>query len=122
MVIAVDFDGTIVEADFPTIGPENPGAFDWLHRFQVAGHKLILWTSRDHYFLTDAVKFCRSHGIVFDAVNHDVAGRDHSSSPKVFFDVLIDDKAVGIPLRPSVRPGHKPMVDWSQVGPMVLSR
>ena len=46
--IAVDFDGTIVEHEFPDIGPPVPGAIESLKRFQDAGVKIILWTTRSN--------------------------------------------------------------------------
>ena len=30
MIIAVDFDGTVVEHAYPEVGHENPGAWEWL--------------------------------------------------------------------------------------------
>jgi predicted HAD superfamily phosphohydrolase YqeG len=43
-VVAVDFDGTLVEHAYPYIGAE---AFAWLIKLQAAGVHLILWTMRD---------------------------------------------------------------------------
>ena len=44
MVIAVDFDGTIVEHRYPSIGKELPFAVETLRRLSEEGHRLILWT------------------------------------------------------------------------------
>lgn len=55
LIIAVDFDGTIVEHKYPAIGEEIPYAFVVLRELQEAGHKLILWTFRDGEYLNDAV-------------------------------------------------------------------
>ena len=41
MIIAVDFDGTIVEHRYPEIGREKPFAFDTLKMLQKEGHRLI---------------------------------------------------------------------------------
>ena len=46
MIIAVDFDGTVVEHDFPEIGKAVPGALEGLKKLQSAGHRLVLWTCR----------------------------------------------------------------------------
>ena len=46
MIIAVDFDGTIVEHRFPAIGKERLFAFETLKALQRNGHLLILWTFR----------------------------------------------------------------------------
>ena len=44
MIIAVDFDGTIVEHKYPAIGRELPFAIETLRKLQSERHKLILWT------------------------------------------------------------------------------
>ena len=46
LIIAVDFDGTIVEDAYPKVGKEMIFAFDTLKRLQGQGHRLILWTYR----------------------------------------------------------------------------
>ena len=46
LIIAVDFDGTIVEDAYPKIGKTRIFAFETLKRLQQDGHRLILWTYR----------------------------------------------------------------------------
>ena len=46
MIIAVDFDGTIVEHRYPSIGRELPFATYTLKKLAGEGHRLILWTVR----------------------------------------------------------------------------
>ena len=43
MIIAVDFDGTIVEHAYPKIGKERPFATATLRQLQKDGHLLVLW-------------------------------------------------------------------------------
>ena len=43
-LIAVDFDGTITDGDFPRVGTEQPHAFEVMKELQDAGFELILWT------------------------------------------------------------------------------
>ena len=69
MIIAVDFDGTIVAHRYPAIGPEIPFAVDTLKLLARERHKLILWTVREGDLLNEAVEFCRSRGLEFYAVN-----------------------------------------------------
>jgi hypothetical protein len=68
-IIAVDFDGTLAEHQYPDIGPEVPGAFAWLRKFREAGANLILWTMRDNgdrgQTLDEAIGRCRTRGIEF---------------------------------------------------------
>lgn len=44
MIIAVDFDGTIVEHKYPEIGRELPFAIETLKKLQQERHRLILWS------------------------------------------------------------------------------
>jgi len=98
--IAVDFDGTIVENAFPKIGKERPFAFRTLQMLQQKGFLLILWTCRSGAELTEAVDFCRRHGVEFYAVNKNYSEEvyNQADSPKVDADIYIDDRNInGIP-------------------------
>jgi hydroxymethylpyrimidine pyrophosphatase-like HAD family hydrolase len=96
-VIAVDFDGTIVEHAYPRIGKEMLFAFETLKALQRKGHKLILWTFRDGETLREAVEYCRSNGVEFYAVNKSYPEEefDLSISRKINADLFIDDRNVG---------------------------
>ncbi len=98
MIIAVDFDGTIVEHKYPAIGKELPFAFDTLKEMQKAGHLLIMWTYRAGAELDAAVEYCRKKGIEFYAVNKSYPEEvfDESTvSRKVNADIFIDDRNIG---------------------------
>lgn len=96
-IIAVDFDGTIVEHDYPRIGKEMLFAFSTLKALQAKGHKLILWTFRDGDLLDEAVEYCKMNGVEFYAVNKSYPEEqyDHSTSRKINADIFIDDRNVG---------------------------
>ncbi len=96
-VIAVDFDGSIVEHKFPKIGKEMMFAFATLKQLQKKGHKLILWTFRDGELLDEAVAYCRDNGVEFYAVNKSYPEEvyDLSISRKINADIFIDDRNVG---------------------------
>jgi hydroxymethylpyrimidine pyrophosphatase-like HAD family hydrolase len=97
MIIAIDFDGTIVEHRFPSIGRTRPLAFKVLKALQDRNHQLILWTYRSGPKLDEAVQFCRSHGIEFYAVNKNYPEEvwDENSSRKILADMYIDDRNFG---------------------------
>lgn len=97
MKIAVDFDGTIVEAAYPEIGEEKLFAFKTLLELQKRGHQLILWTSRVGKELDDAVEYCRKKGVEFYAVNKNYPEEilDDTISRKIVTDLYIDDRVVG---------------------------
>ena len=95
--IAVDFDGTIVEHEYPRIGKEKLFAFQTLKELEKKGARLILWTFRTGNELNDAVEFCRENGIEFYAVNKNYPEEvfDETVSRKIDADIYIDDKNVG---------------------------
>ena len=100
MVIAVDFDGTIVEHRYPEIGEERPFATEVLRMLIADRHKVILYTMRNGKLLEDAVNWCAERGVELYAVNSDepndfVADRNHNFSPKVNADYFIDDRNIG---------------------------
>ena len=81
MIIAVDFDGTIVTNEYPAIGKEIPFAIDVLLRLQKEEHhQLILWTVRTNKSLEEAVEFCKSRGLEFYSVNKNYPEEDIKSS------------------------------------------
>ncbi|KJF43867.1 BT0820 family HAD-type phosphatase [Draconibacterium sediminis] len=97
LTIAVDFDGTIVEHQYPKIGNELPFAFETLHALQKKGHKLILWTYRSEIELDEAVEFCREKGLEFYAVNKNYPEEKMNDkiSRKILADLYIDDRNYG---------------------------
>jgi len=95
--IAVDFDGTIVEHEFPEIGKEKLFAFLTLKELNKRGARLILWTFRTGKELDEAVEFCRKNGVEFYAVNKNYPEEimNEAVSRKIDADIFIDDKNVG---------------------------
>lgn len=103
MVIAVDFDGTIVEHKYPAIGEEKPFACEVLRMLIAERHRLILWTVREGKLLDDAIQWCKKRGVEFWAVNSDSSdmfkeAKDRNLSCKLNADVFIDDSGIaGLP-------------------------
>jgi len=95
--IAVDFDGTIVEDEYPKIGKPIIFAFETLKKLQEEGHRLILWTYRNGRTLEDAVIFCKENGITFYAVNKSFPEEKYETkySRKINADYFIDDRNIG---------------------------
>lgn len=115
MIIAVDFDGTIVEHKYPKIGSEIPFATDTLKMLIRDGHQLILWSVREDDLLKEAVDWCHERGVDFYAVNKDYPeenGREsnHSFSRKIKADIFIDDRNLG------------GLPDWGQIYQMISER
>lgn len=100
MIIAVDFDGTIVEHRYPEIGEEIPFAFKTLKSLQSLGHTIILWTFRAGKELEEAVEYCKKNGLEFFAINNNTPDEvfNKKESRKIYADVYIDDRNIlGIP-------------------------
>lgn len=97
LIIAIDFDGTIVEDAYPQIGKPMLFAFETLKKLQEKGHRLILWTYRNGSKLDDAVRFCEENGIHFYAVNKSFPEETFNNdiSRKIHADLFIDDRNVG---------------------------
>lgn len=97
MIIAVDFDGTIVEHAYPAIGKPIPFAIDVLKRLQSeCHHQLILWSVREGQLLDEAVEYCRSRGLEFYAVNRNFPEENPAESArKLTADLFIDDRNLG---------------------------
>lgn len=95
--IAVDFDGTIVEHDYPKIGKEMLFAFATLKELQKKGHKLILFTYRVGPLLDEAVEYCKKNGIEFYAVNKNYPEEEitENTPRKLNVDIFIDDRNIG---------------------------
>lgn len=98
MIIAVDFDGTIVEHEYPKIGKPIPFAIDVLKKLQYEDHHmLILWTVREGTLLDEAVEYCKNKGLEFYAVNKNFPEEtlEPGISRKIVADIYIDDRNLG---------------------------
>ena len=111
-IIAVDFDGTIVDHEFPEIGKLKPYAAAALMALKHKGYELILWTCRspidieggDRHYLEEAVDFCKKNGIEFDAINDNAPSSGFKAHPKVYANIYIDDRGWGA------------VIDWEKIG------
>ena len=96
-IIAVDFDGTLVENKFPRVGDPIWDNIEAIKKEKKAGAAVILWTCRVGRRLTDAVRTCDLYGIELDAVNEnlpDVIRNVGCDTRKVIAHEYWDDLAV----------------------------
>lgn len=93
MIIAVDFDGTLAQTDYPTIISPIPSTIDFCKRRKVMGDTLILYTCRHGDVLDEAVKWCKEQGIEFDYINENPPDRIaiYGDCRKVYADWYLDD-------------------------------
>jgi len=118
-VIAVDFDGTIVDFAYPKLGQSNPEAFKYMKKWIDAGAKIILYTIRDGKELQDAVNYMNDNNIPLYGINNNPEQKNWNNSKKIFANLYVDDAAYGCPL--TIYSGfNKDCVNWYIVGPAVL--
>lgn len=116
LIIAVDFDGTCVTHEYPSMGKEI-GAPEVLKQLVDRGHKLILFTMRDGEHLQEAVDWFKSHSIPLFGINKNPQQHRWTSSPKVYAQLYIDDAALGTPL--VLNENQRPYVDWEAAEKML---
>lgn len=112
--IAIDFDGTCVEHDYPAVGMDVEGAVDTLRALNKRGHRLILYTMRSGEKLEAALKWFKERKITLWAVNRNPEQKEWTESPKVYADIYIDDSALGCPIM-FIEGVRRPVVKWAKV-------
>jgi hydroxymethylpyrimidine pyrophosphatase-like HAD family hydrolase len=121
MNIYLDFDGTIVEHNYPLIGKLNPHSLEVIKKLQDAGHNIILNTMRVE-FADETMK----EALDFINQNEEVTGINISQQTvrkiypqrwdldKIENDMYLDDIAANIPLiKASMVEGF--MIDWLEI-------
>lgn len=97
-IIAVDFDGTLVEDKFPDIGTPRAEIIQAIKAHKSSGTKIILWTCRNGKALHDARMFCKGLGLEFDEVNRNLPEVQkmfgNTDTRKVYANEYWDDKSV----------------------------
>ena len=96
MIIAVDFDGTLVHNKYPFIENPNTELIEWI-KANRKKHIFILWTCRHGKQLKYATDWLKEQGIVFDYVNQNCRSkvREFGDTRKIYADVYIDDANLG---------------------------
>ena len=95
MIYAVDFDGYLCQNAWPEIGQPYTDTIEHFKSLRADGHKLILWTCREGQALHDAIEWCASHGLFFDAHNEnlpELVEKFGNDCRKLGADYYCDDK------------------------------
>ena len=130
--ILVDFDGTVVTHEFPSVG-KDIGAVPILKKLVANGHKLILFTMRSErpfinfngsvrYVLDEAVEWFEKNDIPLYGINTNPEQKDWTDSPKAFGQLLIDDIALGCPIKVDKKKSQRPFVDWEKVEELLIEK
>lgn len=128
--ILIDFDGTCVTHSFPSIG-KDIGSVPVLKRLVEKGHKLILFTMRSDIenpksedknivcepgkYLTEAVNWFKDNEIPLYGIQVNPTQHYWTTSPKAYGQMMIDDSALGVPLKFDERLSDRPFVCWDSV-------
>ena len=138
MTINIDFDGTCVTHDFPRVG-KDIGAVPILKALVERGYKLILFTMRSDreklgdteddniqdvkgQFLTDAVNWFKDNNIPLYGIQTNPTQHQWTTSPKSYAELMIDDSALGCPLKFDTTLSSRPFVDWQEVEKLLIQR
>lgn len=138
MTFNIDFDGTVVTHAFPHVG-KDIGAVPVLKKLTEAGHELILFTMRDDRkeatpvidptiqnvtgkFLTDAVNWFKENDIPLYGIQSNPSQHQWTRSPKSYAEIMIDDSALGCPLKFDNELSHRPFVDWQKVEQLLIEQ
>jgi hypothetical protein len=135
MIIAIDFDGTVVTHEFPEIG-KDVRAVDVLKQLVENGHRLVLFTMRSDVvnptgednelhlesgnYLTDAVTWFKDNGISLYGIQTNPTQHTWTTSPKAYAQLYIDDAALGCPLKYDESYSDRPFVDWIVVKDVLM--
>ena len=94
MIIAIDFDGTIVDHRFPEIGELKKGARETIYALIESGHEIIIWTCRTRpQHIKPMLDFLNENGIPVMCVNQNVDRIPKGDcTPKIYADLYIDDR------------------------------
>lgn len=124
MIIFLDFDGTVVEHEYPAIGNCVEGCYEVIAKLQKAGHKIIL----------NSYRVQSKSGKLKLALNHiNKMGKgiiepiSEFSKSKInpfywswdifmtFSFIFIDDECLGIPLINASENAGKKIVNWQEI-------
>lgn len=146
LIFAVDYDGTCVSNEYPSNG-KDIGAAKILKQIVDAGHQIMLYTCRSNHdddrilFFDDgselflpagndldiACDWFDENNIPIIGVNWNPVEADYDVE-KPHFDILIDDKAFGVPLTritivdDEIISSDNPFVDWQAIEIMLINR
>ncbi len=90
--IAIDFDGTIIDNNFPFDIKIKDGAKDVINYYYYLGCYISIWTCRSNWFVADCRRILKENGINFHDINQGNPVYIHSR--KIYADCYIDDKSI----------------------------
>lgn len=96
-VLAIDFDGTIVDDGYPNIGELKLDAKYYINKLFGEGHWIIINTCRSGKFENDVIEFLNNNDIKFHEINRNLQHRIElykRDCRKIGADIYIDDRNI----------------------------
>ena len=128
MTCNLDFDGTVVSQAFPSVG-KNIGAQRVLKELIYNNHKLILFTVRwdcptnpENNYLTQAINWFKENDIELYGIQSDPEQSSWTNSPKSCAQIMIDDSALGCPIKYDTTISLKPFADWEKIREILIEK
>lgn len=126
LTIWLDFDGTIVEHAYPSIGQLNPHAIEVIEKLQKAGNRVILNTTRIEFengTFEEALDFLKEQGIELEEYTPQKLYPLPFNIESVVLhgELFIDDMAAHMPLT-FCNELQGLMVDWVALEKLFLER
>lgn len=122
MIIAVDFDGTIVKNKFPEIGEPIPGAIQTLQSWKERGHTIIINSCRCGVAQAQMEAWLIRHHVAHDYINENAPERVAQygcDCRKISADIYIDDRSIERVLYSQLNPISR--AAWMRYAAAVLS-
>ena len=127
MTVNAYFGATCVSQAFPEVG-KSIGAEKVLKELVDNGHDLILFTMRwdcsespDKNYLSQAVNWFKVNDIRLYGIQKDPEQSSWTTSPKCCAQLMIDDSAIGCPLKTS-NISLKPFADWEKIREILIEK
>lgn len=119
--LGLDVDGSFFLDAYPSLGEPAPDAVRVCKRCNEEDVLICVFTMRDNEKLDEAVEAIEGEGVELYGINENPDQHTWTTSPKVHYDLLVDDKAAGCPL---VHPedGGKPYVDWNAIEDILIEK
>lgn len=106
IILGIDFDGTIVEHEFPSIGSLKPMAKTVINQLHSEGYQIVIWTCRAGQYEQDVRDFLTANEIWFDKINENSDYVEFDTGRKIYGDLYIDDRGIFVDNR---------AIDWLEV-------
>ena len=92
--LAVDFDGTICNNEFPDIGDPIESTLEFMRKFwaQSLFNRIIVWTCRGGDYVSEMAEFLRKNNVPYDYINENPLV--NFGSPKVYANRYLDDRNI----------------------------